>query len=585
MADYGVNINLRVKGQSGLDRLNAKVKEITKSIDNIRGVDIMNPRNIGGKGGKGARKTIKQYRQDMEELVKTVNTSTKAFGKTRNQQFAAIDALQEYSNSLTIGSKKQLAAVAATQKLTRQTDLNTTSILQNNKAQKQNIDLASRIGGGAGGRFGGQRFNDRSFGNALSSGAISGAFPLLFGQGLLGGAAGFAGGFGGTLVGGKMGGFAGGLVATALLQQAQTTVVAVGTLGAALNENTKDVGALSKALGITGTQFEKNLQTIQKLQGEEAAFALARERMINLVGTEGVDALTKFGDEFTNLGNDFAKIMTLMRSSFAKFISNSGIGRFISKTVDRSVTLRQADQSEDKVLKDLVSQKNRFTSFTLGKDEEKAIAGSVGVTGSGFFGAITSIDRAMVVDKLNAKIIKRQKEINDAVEKNQLNNEDLNKSLERTKLLYDSIAVSVETGLVDAIDGAIKGTMTLGEVARSVFGQIQRSLIQFGVSSFLGGLPGDIGKFFQNRAEGGPVNKGRSYIVGERGPEMFTPGSSGMITPNHALGGFTNVVVNVDASGSSVQGDEQQGRELGRLISVAVQSELLQQKRPGGLLA
>ena len=66
---------------------------------------------------------------------------------------------------------------------------------------------------------------------------------------------------------------------------------------------------------------------------------------------------------------------------------------------------------------------------------------------------------------------------------------------------------------------------------------------------------------------------------------MFTPGSSGMITPNHALGGGTNVVVNVDASGSSVEGDEDRGRELGRLISVAVQSELVQQKRPGGLLA
>ena len=66
---------------------------------------------------------------------------------------------------------------------------------------------------------------------------------------------------------------------------------------------------------------------------------------------------------------------------------------------------------------------------------------------------------------------------------------------------------------------------------------------------------------------------------------MFSPGVSGMITPNHALGGSTNVIVNVDASGSSVEGDEQQGRELGRLISVAVQSELLEQKRPGGLLA
>ena len=52
----------------------------------------------------------------------------------------------------------------------------------------------------------------------------------------------------------------------------------------------------------------------------------------------------------------------------------------------------------------------------------------------------------------------------------------------------------------------------------------------------------------------------------------------GMITPNHALGGSTTVIVNVDASSSSVEGDEQQGKELGRLISVAVQSELVQQK-------
>ena len=44
MADYGVNINLRVKGQSGLDRLKTKVNELSASIDKIRGVDIMNPR-------------------------------------------------------------------------------------------------------------------------------------------------------------------------------------------------------------------------------------------------------------------------------------------------------------------------------------------------------------------------------------------------------------------------------------------------------------------------------------------------------------------------------------------------------------
>ena len=66
---------------------------------------------------------------------------------------------------------------------------------------------------------------------------------------------------------------------------------------------------------------------------------------------------------------------------------------------------------------------------------------------------------------------------------------------------------------------------------------------------------------------------------------MFSPGVSGTITPNEMLGGSTNIVVNVDASGSSVEGDEQGGRELGRMISAAIQSELVQQKRPGGLLA
>ena len=54
--------------------------------------------------------------------------------------------------------------------------------------------------------------------------------------------------------------------------------------------------------------------------------------------------------------------------------------------------------------------------------------------------------------------------------------------------------------------------------------------------------------------------KGNDYIVGERGPELFSPGVTGMITPNHALGGSTTVVVNVDASGSAVEGDEQQGK-------------------------
>ena len=49
------------------------------------------------------------------------------------------------------------------------------------------------------------------------------------------------------------------------------------------------------------------------------------------------------------------------------------------------------------------------------------------------------------------------------------------------------------------------------------------------------------------RASGGPVSGGVPYLVGEQGPELFVPPSSGAIAPNSALGG-TQVTLNVQAS-------------------------------------
>ena len=139
----------------------------------------------------------------------------------------------------------------------------------------------------------------------------------------------------------------------------------------------------------------------------------------------------------------------------------------------------------------------------------------------------------------------------------------------------------------NGIKGLIRGTETLNNVLRNVLNKLADAALNMAIFGNFGGTfqrgAGLLGSIF--KAEGGPVKRGGSFIVGERGPELFTPGVSGMITPNHALGGSTSIVVNVDASGSSVEGDEQGGRELGRLISVAIQSELIQQKRPGGLLS
>ena len=139
----------------------------------------------------------------------------------------------------------------------------------------------------------------------------------------------------------------------------------------------------------------------------------------------------------------------------------------------------------------------------------------------------------------------------------------------------------------NGIKGLIQGTETLNNVLRNVLNKLADAALNMAIFGNFGGTfqrgAGLLGSIF--KAEGGPVKRGGSFIVGERGPELFTPGVSGMITPNHALGGSTSVVVNVDASGSSVEGDEQQGRELGLVLSAAIESELIKQKRPGGLLA
>jgi hypothetical protein len=46
------------------------------------------------------------------------------------------------------------------------------------------------------------------------------------------------------------------------------------------------------------------------------------------------------------------------------------------------------------------------------------------------------------------------------------------------------------------------------------------------------------------QALGGPVLSGTPYIVGERGPELFTPSNNGFITPNNKLGGNTTIILN-----------------------------------------
>ena len=154
---------------------------------------------------------------------------------------------------------------------------------------------------------------------------------------------------------------------------------------------------------------------------------------------------------------------------------------------------------------------------------------------------------------------------------------------------FRQLSQIIEVDIGNGIKGLIKGTSTLGDMLNNVLNKLTDALLNmaifgnFGGGSVTGGLLGLFGF-----ANGGRPPVGRPSVVGERGPELFVPDRAGTIIPNHQLGGMagsTNIVVNVDASGSSVEGDEQEGQALGLALSAAIESELIKQKRPGGLLA
>jgi TP901 family phage tail tape measure protein len=156
------------------------------------------------------------------------------------------------------------------------------------------------------------------------------------------------------------------------------------------------------------------------------------------------------------------------------------------------------------------------------------------------------------------------------------------------QVVFDEIGKTIGSGMTSALKGAIQGTKTFGQVASNVLSKVTNLLMDYMIqASLASAFGGDFGKWLGFRKAGGPVTQGKPYVVGERGPELFIPGSSGKIISNSSMSkaGGSTVTVNVDASGSAVEGDSTQAGQLGEALALAIQTELVKQRRPGGLLA
>ena len=180
---------------------------------------------------------------------------------------------------------------------------------------------------------------------------------------------------------------------------------------------------------------------------------------------------------------------------------------------------------------------------------------------------------------------------------------------ESIKTVQESMADVVVKGIKGMEDALVKfvetGKLNFRDLTRSILSDMARIAIQQTITKPLGNFFENLfknanGNAFvdgqvQKYAYGGIVKKPTLFpmangmgLMGEAGAEAILPlrrGSNGKLGVESSGGGSTIINVSVDASGSTVEGNTGQANEFGNVLAAAIQAELINQKRAGGLLS
>ena len=144
----------------------------------------------------------------------------------------------------------------------------------------------------------------------------------------------------------------------------------------------------------------------------------------------------------------------------------------------------------------------------------------------------------------------------------------------------------LERGLLSAIRRGKLGFDELKAIALSTMNEIAAQALQSGIGAIFGGqspfgMGGTNGASFLNgifgsllglpgRATGGPVSPGEAYLVGERGPELFVPTSSGRVETGGAGGQQRDVRVAINLNAPRGTSSPVMLRRSGRQVASAV---------------
>jgi len=193
---------------------------------------------------------------------------------------------------------------------------------------------------------------------------------------------------------------------------------------------------------------------------------------------------------------------------------------------------------------------------------------------------------------------------------------DLQDPLEMVKSLSANIADSFSQGVRGMIEGTMSAQQALANFFQSVAdyfmdmatniikAAIEMMAFQIITSLFPGAptfsastmtlpgldgagalaVPGILPGISGGLASGGTAMGGSTYLVGEKGPELFTPGRTGSVTPNSALGGVQVGSINITVENTGEQLSPAAQKQIAGQVQGIVMSTLVNERRSGGLL-
>lgn len=178
----------------------------------------------------------------------------------------------------------------------------------------------------------------------------------------------------------------------------------------------------------------------------------------------------------------------------------------------------------------------------------------------------------------------------------------VNEKLPDLKQMVDSFALQTMNNFTQAFVDGVTGAKSFGEairnLAKSVVDSLIKMLVQYyitkplfdaisgGISSAFptasgGGGGGGMG--MQGLARGGVATGGAPYLVGEKGPEIFVPSTTGRVVPNDQLGGSgVTVVQNINVTTGVQQTVRAEIANLLPQISNAAKSAVADARMRGG---